>query len=168
MKGADRLVKAPPPPTTLVCDSREQLPWLFDIDGLPAVVTVTRKLDAGDYSVEGLESRVAVERKTAADFLSTVTAGRARFEAELVRLTTYERAVIVVEESFDYFVSARYRNAVPPQCIVGSVASFFARYGVATVFAGSRRNAQILTATFLIKAAKHLGTPVAPAETETP
>ena len=71
----------------VVVDTREQEPYAFD----PRRVTVVRRaLPAGDYSVEGWEGAVAVERKTLEDFVSTVIRGRARFRKELRRLEGYE------------------------------------------------------------------------------
>ena len=67
----------------ILIDSREQEGFSFD----PAVADVERKgLPAGDYSVAGLIDRVAVERKSLDDFVSTVIHGRARFAIELKKL----------------------------------------------------------------------------------
>lgn len=138
----------------IVVDTREPPHTAWTFDGLEVV---RRKLDAGDYSVVGLEQRVAVERKEAGDLVSTCTTGRDRFERELELLAGYDRAVIIVEGELGAVIEWRYRSRVSPACLVGSFASFFARYGVATIFAGSRRNAGILARAFLLKAAKHLG-----------
>ena len=46
----------------IIIDSREKHPW--DLDHNEYITdTVIRKLDAGDYSVEGLEHWIAIERK---------------------------------------------------------------------------------------------------------
>ena len=50
----------------IIVDTREQAEYTFDCSVL------RRKLDAGDYSVQGYEHRVAVERKSLADFVHTV------------------------------------------------------------------------------------------------
>ena len=56
-------------PVTVVIDSREQEPYGFN----PHLVRpVRRALPAGDYSVEGHETTLAVERKTLDDFVGTV------------------------------------------------------------------------------------------------
>jgi DNA excision repair protein ERCC-4 len=149
------LDQAEPTPSkwpTAIVDTREQLP--LELAPLPVVRAC---LPAGDYSIEGMEERVAIERKTMGDLVSTLTYGRERFERELDRLATYERALILVEGDLSEIVEARYRSQVPPQCLVGSFASFFARWGIATVFAGNRRNAQIMARAFLTKCSKHLG-----------
>jgi len=72
-------------------------------------------------------------------------------------LATYDRAIIIVETDLDHLIEWRYRSAVSPACLVGSFGSFWARWGVPTIFAGSTRNAEILARTLLLKAAKHPG-----------
>lgn len=141
------------PDPIIVIDTREPLHTAWTFDGYE---TERRKLDAGDYSVAGLESRIAIERKEAGDLVSSLTQGRNRFERELGRLAAFERAAIVVEADMDHIIEWRYRSAVSPKAIVGSLGSFFGRYGVPTIFAGSRRNAQIIALSMLTKCAKHL------------
>jgi len=95
-------------PFTVVIDTREQLPW--DFAAIPAdahqggpdagcvvVPVVVAGLPAGDYSVCGWESRVAIERKSAADLVGTIGGGRDRFERELARLAGYDFASVIVE-----------------------------------------------------------------------
>lgn len=140
------------PPFTVAVDSREQRPWTFE-----GLETVTKKLDAGDYSVVGLESRLALERKSGEDMLGSLTVGRERFEREMDRLASYERALIIVEASFDELVSGlTFRSQMRPAALVGSIGSIFARWGVATVVAGSRENAQRIALAVLRKCAKHM------------
>jgi len=58
----------------IVVDTREQDEYTFgDAD------VVRRKLDAGDYSIAGLENRVAIERKNINDFVNTVIYQKERF-----------------------------------------------------------------------------------------
>ena len=81
-------------PATIIIDTREQEGYSFD----PRLAaTVRRALPAGDYSVAGLESTVAVERKSLDDFVSTVIHGRERFRNELRKLAGYRAACVVVE-----------------------------------------------------------------------
>ncbi len=60
----------------IVVDTREQEPYGFDAG---RVRVIRRALPAGDYSLEGMESTVAVERKSLPDFVSTVIHSRPRF-----------------------------------------------------------------------------------------
>jgi len=63
---------------TVVVDTREQEPYTFE-SGCTEVVR--RALPAGDYSIEGHEDSVAVERKTLEDFVSTVIRSRKRYDS---------------------------------------------------------------------------------------
>jgi len=65
-------------PFTIICDSREQLPYEFS--GMEwgagetcVVPTVVRGLAQGDYSIQGLEDRIAIERKSLDDLYGSVT-----------------------------------------------------------------------------------------------
>ena len=64
-----------------VVDSREQLP--LDLEPLQSV---RGTLTTGDYSVAGMESIVAIERKSLGDLLSCIGKERERFDKEVMRL----------------------------------------------------------------------------------
>lgn len=55
-KGASQILGDSPVDFTIVIDTREQQPYAF------GCASERRKLDAGDYSVAGCESQIAVER----------------------------------------------------------------------------------------------------------
>lgn len=92
-------------PCTVLIDSREGLPYSFcgvsaDVGqggGNWSVPTEVVKLDAGDYSLDGYATAIAVERKSHSDLLHTIGQERARFERELERLHTMQFAAVVVE-----------------------------------------------------------------------
>ena len=72
---------------TIITDTREQTPLLFT-----NLVTVLGTLTSGDYAPRGLEHIAAIERKSAADLVSSVTHDRDR---RLLggRLTITKRAI---------------------------------------------------------------------------
>jgi len=74
----------------IVVDTREQLPlW-----------SGNRKcLKTGDYSLEGFENKIAIDRKSLADLAGSLGVGHARFRKELERAKTLEYFAIVVEGS---------------------------------------------------------------------
>jgi DNA excision repair protein ERCC-4 len=122
----------------IVVDTREQEPYAFD----PERVIATRKaLPAGDYSIEGHEDSVAVERKTLEDFVSTVIRSRKRFKKELQRLSGYEFACIVVEADLDDILGGRYRSGAHPNAILGSVLSIVVDFGIPIFFCSDRQAA---------------------------
>jgi DNA excision repair protein ERCC-4 len=123
---------------TVVTDSREQLPYIFD----PAkVATIRKALPAGDYSLAGLEDRVAVERKSLADFVTTVIRGRKRFHRELQKLSAFEAACVVVECNFRDLVDGRYRSDAHPHAIIATIASIVVDFGVPVYFCSDRQAA---------------------------
>jgi ERCC4-type nuclease len=123
---------------TVVTDTREQLPYIFDSK---KVATIRKALPAGDYSLDGLEDRVAVERKTLADFVTTVIRGRKRFHRELQKLSAFESACVVVECNFRDLVEGRYRSGAHPHALIATVASIVVDFGVPVYFCSDRQAA---------------------------
>lgn len=123
---------------TVVVDSREQEPYSFD----PEKITAVRKaLPAGDYSLAGMEERVAVERKSLADFVTTVIRGRKRFHRELQKLSAFYSSCVVVECNFRDLVDGRYRSYAHPHAIIATVASIVVDFGVPVYFCSDRQAA---------------------------
>jgi DNA excision repair protein ERCC-4 len=124
----DRRLHAPP--MTIIQDTREQRPYDFKLcDPAPLVKVAT--LNAGDYSIEGLEDRVAIERKSLVDAFGTFGAGRERFERELERLASYRYALVVLEREWSaVFHRPPARSKLPPKVIHRSVIAWEIRYGV--------------------------------------
>lgn len=90
---------------TVVIDTREQSPYAFESirgdanDGYRPIQVLRRMgtLKQGDYSIDGLERQIAVERKSLPDLFGTLSQGRDRFIAELARLAGLEFSAVVVE-----------------------------------------------------------------------
>lgn len=139
---------------TIVIDSREQEPYSFDSRLTSAE---RRALQAGDYSVGGLEDQVAVERKTLDDFVSTLIHRRRRFREELRKLSRYRAACVVVEAELLDVLGKRYRGEARPAAVVGSTLSILLDYGVPVVFCGNRQAARHFTQAFLLAAWKRWG-----------
>ena len=122
-------------PVTIITDSREQAPYRFN----PAAVATTKQaLPAGDYSVRGLETRIAIERKTLEDFVSTVIHHRTRFKRELEKLRNYEIACIVVEADLRDIVLGRYRSRAHPNAILASALAIYVDYQIPVFFCSDR------------------------------
>jgi len=139
---------------TIVIDSREKEPYSFDP---PLIGAVRRALEAGDYSLDGLEDQVAVERKTLDDFVSTVIHRRRRFRQELGKLSRYRAACVVVEAGLLDVLGKRYRGEARPEAIVGTTLSILLDYGVPVLFCGNRQAACHFTRGFLLAAWKRWG-----------
>jgi DNA excision repair protein ERCC-4 len=137
--------------TVLVVDTREQRPWRFPDD----VVTVRACLPAGDYSVVGLETRIAIERKELGDFVNCCTHERERFKRELEKLHAYDFAAVIVESNLVDIGAGVYRSRATPQSIIGTAAAITLDY-CPVLFASDRveaaRYARVLLTRFARKA----------------
>ena len=130
----------------VVIDSREQLPFGF------VCPTVCRALDAGDYSVDGIEDQVAVERKSLSDFAKTIVHDRERFERELAKLERYEAACIVVEADLDRVLRggcAAELHGVYPTSVLGAALQITLKHRVPVFWCGSRQAASVFAETYL-------------------
>ncbi len=136
-------------PVRIVIDTREQEPYSFD----PRLAAVVRRaLPTGDYSVEGLEQRVAVERKSLDDFVSTVIHSRARFRAELRKLGGYRAACVVVEAGLVDIFEKRYRGGARTNAVLGSALSIILDFGVPVFFCSNRQAACHFVQAYLLAA----------------
>jgi len=125
------------PPLVVVIDTREQRPWQFS----EGTAVVRAALSAGDYSVQGLEERVRIERKSLDDFVNCCVHQRKRFVRELEKLQAYELRAIIVEASLLDVAAQAYRSKAKPKAIVASSVAFHVDYGIPTLWAGDHRRA---------------------------
>ncbi len=117
---------------TILIDTREQAPYQFtgfttdksSRGGQRPLIIQTRVvgLQTGDYSIEGFQDQVAVERKSLEDLYGTLGQGRERFERELERLSKMDRAAVVVEASLGLtLTSPPERSRLSPKSVFRSI-----------------------------------------------
>jgi ERCC4-type nuclease len=122
----------------IVVDTREKECWVFE----PKQVVVHRKaLLAGDYSLLGLEDRVAIERKSTGDLVDTLIHNWLRFKKELVRLSGFDVACIVVEADIGHVYRHEYLSEALPASVLGRVNSIFLDHAIPTFWWGDKRTA---------------------------
>ncbi|OGV47602.1 MAG: hypothetical protein A2017_09985 [Lentisphaerae bacterium GWF2_44_16] len=119
----------------IIIDSREQEAYAFSSP------SVRRKLDAGDYSLEGFENKVAVERKTLDDFVNTVLRGHDRFYQELRSLQNYDHACVVIESNLRDLIEGNYRSGVHPNAMLATVIAININFKIPVFFCGDRQAA---------------------------
>ena len=84
---------------TIIRDTREQTGWNW-VSSKYCTGTVATKLDTGDYSIEGLEDLLCIERKrSVSEFAKNIT--EKRFWRELERTRSYKLAFLICE--FDMY-----------------------------------------------------------------
>jgi hypothetical protein len=146
-------------------DTREQLPWSFEKTELfPTVKRIG--LLAGDYTVEGFEQIVAIDRKkSVSEFATNVS--EVRWGTFLDKLSNVTLPYIVCEFSLDDILSFPYNSGVPkkiwpklkatPDYLLSWIVRLSVEYGIHVIFAGDRDNAQKISMKILKKAVeKHV------------
>lgn len=137
----------------VIVDTREQTPWTFEEQGLELV---TAKLETGDYSVEGLEHCVTIERKSLGDWTGSVIRDRARFFRELDRMRAFRFRCVIVEASVRAIAEGQYKSKASPASVLAFVSEVTVGQSVPVYLAGSRAEAQVLAGSLLRMAAKKI------------
>ena len=108
---------------TILIDTREQTPLTFhNLPSEPAT------LQTADYSIKGFEDHFAIERKSVADLVSSVTFERERFERELVRLRGYSFRRLLIVGTLADIEEHHYQSRTEPKAVIASVTAFEIRY----------------------------------------
>jgi ERCC4-type nuclease len=90
---------------TIVVDTREQ-------DKLWDKNVIIKKLDVGDYSIEGHTDQICIERKSGIDAFGTAARGHNRFNKEIERSKSLEYFAVVIEEPYTTLLQKKFTGAV--------------------------------------------------------
>ena len=122
----------------LLIDSREQTPLSFsDYD----VTVQTAALQTGDYSILGLEHKIAVERKSLDDLAQSFTKGRERFERECQRGMGLDVFAVVAECTWSDLAHSKYKSRINPNALMQSIVAWQVKYNTMFFFAGNSKGA---------------------------
>jgi ERCC4-type nuclease len=124
------------PKPVVVVDTREQRPFSFS--NVPNWIKETKrkKLDAGDYSVEGMEDLIILERKTLTDLITTLMQHRTRFFRLCEKLTEYRWRALLVQATYEDIKSSYdgLNTQAHPNAVSGSLDAIEARYGIPVIY----------------------------------
>jgi ERCC4-type nuclease len=131
---------------TIIIDTREQQPWTFDNH-----ITANQKLDTGDYSIQGLEHLLAIERKkSVAEIANNIS--EKRFVDVLERLSKIPYKFILLEFSLDDIYNFPIGSDIPkklwpklkinPKYLLKYLTEIQINYGIHLVYCGSKENAE--------------------------
>lgn len=90
------------PPYKIIQDTREQQPLIFSV-GKDCVDLTVKKLNVGDYTLDGYEDSLCIERKLSVSEISGNLTGKDydRFHRELVKLNGFKHAYLLFEFTVD-------------------------------------------------------------------
>lgn len=134
----------------ILIDTREQLPYAFETPSETGTIPV------GDYSIFGLQDRIAIERKEVNDLIGCLTTGRERFEKELQRGRALDYFALVIEAGLSDLAEGNYRSQMSPKSVIQSLLAFSVRYRLPIFFCESRAYGQRVTESLLCKYAREI------------
>lgn len=131
-------------------DNQEKKGWTFaDYNCEVKIVN----LNTGDYTVEGQEEYLCIERKASTGELA-VNLGRARktFEAEFIRMQTFKHKYLICEFPVSNFFCFPEKSTIPRNTwpkvrmngkyIYKTIQDLCEKYGVTLIFCNSKEDAE--------------------------
>jgi ERCC4-type nuclease len=139
---------------TIIIDTREQQPWSFE-----HYTTANRKLDTGDYSIEGLEDVICIERKKSInEIANNIT--ESRFIDVVDRMSKFKYAFMLLEFNLEQVLNYPIGSNLPrrlwgkikitPAFIMKHILELQLNHNIKIMFCGSPSNAE-KTAEFILK-----------------
>ena len=144
---------------TIIIDTREQQPWTFNNH-----TVANRKLDTGDYSIEGLENILCIERKkSASEFANNIV--ESRFKDVLMRMNQLKYSFILLEFDLEDLLVYPIGSTVPkrmwdkikitPAFLLKNILELQLNYNVIVYFCGDSDNAEKMAEYILKKNSLH-------------
>jgi ERCC4-type nuclease len=132
------------PKTVVVVDTREGMPFTFQ--SFPNWIggTVRGTLRTGDYTAQGMETLLCLERKSLEDLVGTLLHRRRQFLEECERMLQYPHRAILVEASYEEINSpysgllGEYSSA-HPNGVSGSLDAVETRFNIPVIYTSSDR-----------------------------
>jgi DNA excision repair protein ERCC-4 len=148
---ASHTVKVPKP--VVLVDTREQEGFAYTFERFSKWFAGVERatLRVGDYSIKGMEGRLAIERKSLPDLVNSVIGDRARFLAQAKRLASLERKAIVVEASLAKVKSPYPESQAHPNAVVGTLMALQERWGIQILWCDNAELAEETVAHILSK-----------------
>ena len=135
----------------LIQDTREQKP-LFK--SKPWIIS--HGLNSGDYSIQGFENVITIERKSIPDLLGTLGKGRIRFEKELNRMSEYKWKGLLIEGLENDVYQPNDFSSMHPNSIYHSLAAIETKWEVNIYYAKDKKHARWWVLSRLVKLYKYL------------
>ena len=144
---------------TIIIDTREQQPWVFN-----HYLTANRKLDTGDYSIEGLENIVTIERKkSASEFANNIT--ESRFKDVIDRLSKIKHSFLLLEFDLEDILIYPVGSSVPrkmwdkikisPSFLIKNILDLQMLHNIHICFCGNSDNAEKM-AEYILKKVNYI------------
>jgi len=146
MRGGQAMIREwkIPKPVVLI-DSREKMPlYLFENHPNWFKGDQQATLSAGDYSLEGMENVLSLERKSMADAIGSTIADRERFIRSCARLAKFRWKAILIEASYEDMKTPYHRfedlqTEAHPNAVCGTLDAIEAKFGIPILYSSRNR-----------------------------
>lgn len=150
----------------VIRDTREQenMGWTFDKSPSCSGTTI-QKLDTGDYTLQGYEDIVIIERKRSTSELAT-NLNEARFVRELERLEAFPLPFIVCEFTLDDVFAFPENSGIPrdrwpklkvtPQFLLRRINELVVKFKTRFIFAGNAEHAKAYVSSLFKRVVEHV------------
>lgn len=142
--GRNILRSAAVPKPVVLIDCRERQPWELRA-AHPNWIGGERRvlLKTGDYSVEGMQDLLALERKSLADIVDCTVHQRERFISCCARLAGFRWKAILIEATCEDIKrgwdTAEIQSNVHPNAVVGLLDAIEAKFGIPIILTSRHR-----------------------------
>jgi ERCC4-type nuclease len=131
---------------TIIVDTREQQPWIFD-----NYTVANRKLDTGDYSIEGLEDLLCIERKkSVSEFANNIV--ESRFKDVVMRMSQLKYSFLLLEFDLKDVLIYPVGSTVPkkmwdkikiiPAFLIKNLLDLELNHNIKVIYCGNSSNAE--------------------------
>lgn len=139
-RGGSSITRQIPKPVVVI-DTREQQPLSFA--RFPNWIAGERvaTVKTGDYTIEGMEHLIAMERKSLPDLIGTLMHNRERFFAMCERLAQFRWRCILVEATYEA-IKSPYQGEfyeAHPNGVSGSLDAVEAKFGIPVIYTSQHR-----------------------------
>tara|TARA_B100002019_G_scaffold292675_1_gene316645 strand:+ start:2506 stop:2997 length:492 start_codon:yes stop_codon:yes gene_type:complete len=143
-------------PFTIIKDTREQDGYSFAASSSRYHTCngmISRKLDTGDYSIEGLEDKLCIERKASVvEFANNVGHDQVRFLKEIERMKDFPYKFLVFEFSLTDLMNFPEGSSIPEsdwgklrvtnKFMLKMIMEFQLHHDIKVLFCDSKKNAK--------------------------
>jgi hypothetical protein len=131
---------------TIIVDTREQQPWEFEHHAV-----AHKKLDTGDYSIEGLEDILCIERKkSSSEFANNIV--ESRFKDVIERMSQMKYSFLLLEFYLEDLLIYPIGSTVPkrmwdkikisPAFLIKNILELQLNHNIIVYFCGTATNAK--------------------------
>jgi ERCC4-type nuclease len=140
-RGGHSITRSIPKPVVLI-DTREQLP--LDFSRFPNWIAGEKRstLRVGDYSVEGMEDLLILERKSLTDLITTLMQNRARFFQGCEKIAQYRWRALLVEASYQDIKTVydeELCTQAHPNAVSGTLDALEVKFGIPVIYTSRYR-----------------------------